>query len=1025
MTYFKRLTVIMLVVAMILGTAGIAGATPVDVVGSNCEEAINYLMDLGIVAGYPDGTYQPYRTLTRAEMAKIIVLAKLGAQGEQMAGYLKGAYSFSDVPATHWASGYVMLAKNLGIVNGYPGGTYMPEGAVTYAELLKMLVEAAGLNPAAGVWPTNYLTAATAAGITGAIAGGWTANAPVTRGDMACLTAFTVHEVANPATGKTLGQTVHGESAIASLLLTPAVSNVGIGEAVTFTAAAADADGNAVTVTAAYATSNTLKSAVSPAGIFVASAGGTYTVTATADGKTATATINVYGAAKALSITPATAQIPANGESTVVITVAVVDANGFVVANDNSTDVTIDYDEDGDNDAVNLPSTTSKTVVNGKATFKLTATETSDRTDIIKATDDDDELTAATCEISSVEQIAGSIKLSVSPAAVSANRQTMTTVTAEVLDQSGGSMIYGVYNLNFSISGPGTWDDDGDKANKTIATDAEGIITQDVYSIQGSEGTIVVTVSGEGLATATISIASVVAGAPAGIKVEVLDGSIKSGADWDDDAIEFRVVLVDSQGRPTVYEDDIYFNVTLDDGNEALSTEDFVLDGDALIPAFSTASAVIRINEEGAGAGSYVIRVRDTLLKYAKATFTASVTAGAADHIGISLPPSVATGLKTHDATLNNVYMLVGSASGSVTVRMYDAAGNTVPEAGVQVTCQLDDGGQTGNAYINGTKMTAGVTSVKVKTDSTGTAVFNVTSNGYVGDSFTFVFTTEDYGTATSRPFVIADRVANSVEITLRDNDTVGSTTGSMTSLAAGDTGYLHIRVKDQNGQTLMGTSHFVRVSFNNEAENIDLDDVYAVEGYALTPSLTYYRVDAATDATSGWLILAVTGTKTGTFTVTGQDRQSSPLVSGTRSLRTVAGKEWAGFGVQLTSGDDFENVEIAKNTPYAFRVFMTDAGGNAIPVTTTMAADYQLGTWTPSGDGWYLLVEGQYWSTSSEEWIDFGAGDEDLWEVRTTSAGTSVDPISFSSGTVYKTVYIVFSVKVQNVSVQAIEGGI
>ena len=100
----------------------------------------------------------------------------------------------------------------------------------------------------------------------------------------------------------------------------------------------------------------------------------------------------------------------------------------------------------------------------------------------------------------------------------------------------------------------------------------------------------------------------------------------------------------------------------------------------------------------------------------------------------------------------------------------------------------------------------------------------------------------------------------------------------------------------------------------------------------------------------------------------------------------------------------------------------MTDAGGNAIPVTTTMAADYQLGTWTPGSEGWQLLVEGQYWSTSTEEWIDFGAGDEDLWEVRTTSAGTSVDPISFSSGTVYKTVYIVFSVKVQNVSVQAVE---
>jgi len=147
MTYFKRFTVIMLVVAMILGTAGIAAAAPADTVGLPCEDAVEYLMDLGVVAGYPDGTFQPARTLTRAEVAKVVVLSHLGDEGAVLAGYLKGAYSFSDVPTTHWASGYIKLAQNLGVIGGYPDGTFKPDNMVTHIELVKMLVQAAGMGP--------------------------------------------------------------------------------------------------------------------------------------------------------------------------------------------------------------------------------------------------------------------------------------------------------------------------------------------------------------------------------------------------------------------------------------------------------------------------------------------------------------------------------------------------------------------------------------------------------------------------------------------------------------------------------------------------------------------------------------------------------------------------------------------------------------------------------------------------------------------------------------------------------------
>jgi len=164
MRHLKRLAVIMLVVAMILSTAGIASAALSDVAGTRYAESVEYLRNLGVVAGYPDGTFKPEATITRAEAVKIIIVMKYGSTS--LADLLKGAVAFKDVAGTHWASGFIALAKNAGIVDGYPDGTFKPEGLVTYAEFAKMLVEAAGLSKVAGLdWPANYVAAAQAAGM--------------------------------------------------------------------------------------------------------------------------------------------------------------------------------------------------------------------------------------------------------------------------------------------------------------------------------------------------------------------------------------------------------------------------------------------------------------------------------------------------------------------------------------------------------------------------------------------------------------------------------------------------------------------------------------------------------------------------------------------------------------------------------------------------------------------------------------------------------------------------------------------
>jgi hypothetical protein len=156
----KKILALVLALAMALGTFSIAAAAPEDVVGTDYEEAVVRLVALGIIDGFEDGTYRPDEPVTRAQFAKIVV-ASLGV-GEA-AQYAKGATKFSDVPADHWATGYINVAVDVGVIAGYPDGTFQPENQVTFAEAIKMIVAALGYTPKAeamGGYPGGYLAVA-------------------------------------------------------------------------------------------------------------------------------------------------------------------------------------------------------------------------------------------------------------------------------------------------------------------------------------------------------------------------------------------------------------------------------------------------------------------------------------------------------------------------------------------------------------------------------------------------------------------------------------------------------------------------------------------------------------------------------------------------------------------------------------------------------------------------------------------------------------------------------------------------
>ena len=116
--------------------------------------AVSTLSSMGIITGYPDGTFRPNAAITRAEFAAIA--ARFDNDGD------KTAAKFSDI-ATHWAKDEISIAYNNGWITGYPDGTFGPQRDITRAETMTLVNRVlnrqpeteADLLPNMTVWTDN------------------------------------------------------------------------------------------------------------------------------------------------------------------------------------------------------------------------------------------------------------------------------------------------------------------------------------------------------------------------------------------------------------------------------------------------------------------------------------------------------------------------------------------------------------------------------------------------------------------------------------------------------------------------------------------------------------------------------------------------------------------------------------------------------------------------------------------------------------------------------------------------------
>lgn len=113
------------------------GASFPDVQGHWARSFIEGLAARNIISGYPDGSFRPDQSVTRAEFAAILRKAfrKEAVRGEM---------NFTDIPANFWGITAIQEAYKTGFLSGYPDGSFRPEQKISRLETLVSL--ASGLK---------------------------------------------------------------------------------------------------------------------------------------------------------------------------------------------------------------------------------------------------------------------------------------------------------------------------------------------------------------------------------------------------------------------------------------------------------------------------------------------------------------------------------------------------------------------------------------------------------------------------------------------------------------------------------------------------------------------------------------------------------------------------------------------------------------------------------------------------------------------------------------------------------------
>lgn len=197
MKNLKKVLALALAFAMAISMFASAAFTDQATISADHADDVAMLVELGVLGGYPDGSFKPTNTITRAEFSKMAYTIKYGKDdaGKLFAG---SASKFTDVEGNAnvaWAKGYINYCATQGIVGGVGNNKFDPQGNITVAQVAKMLLVILGADAdKEGYGGSNWMGNVVSDAMDLGVFDGWVGDPtePATRELVATLMANTI-----------------------------------------------------------------------------------------------------------------------------------------------------------------------------------------------------------------------------------------------------------------------------------------------------------------------------------------------------------------------------------------------------------------------------------------------------------------------------------------------------------------------------------------------------------------------------------------------------------------------------------------------------------------------------------------------------------------------------------------------------------------------------------------------------------------------------------------------------------------
>ena len=123
-----------IVLGLVLCSTHVFGAAKYsDIAGHKDSKYILEYAQRGFVDGYPDGTFQPDKPITRAEVTALL------DKFDFYAVTFDNFQLFLDVKKEDWYYNFVYNAAQAGVIRGYEGNVFQPQNTITRFEAISML----------------------------------------------------------------------------------------------------------------------------------------------------------------------------------------------------------------------------------------------------------------------------------------------------------------------------------------------------------------------------------------------------------------------------------------------------------------------------------------------------------------------------------------------------------------------------------------------------------------------------------------------------------------------------------------------------------------------------------------------------------------------------------------------------------------------------------------------------------------------------------------------------------------------